>query len=138
MKHKTTSVKLIIIATFLILIVNACKTNEPTIVGVWKPSSLILPEGLKKDVNSVQFINMTFEKSKEICYKFNADGTFEFVSDKDIPGIKGSKGTYKIEGKTMAIDYNNSKQESTIIKLTDTEIQVQSKDSIIVVYERNK
>lgn len=136
MTFKTISLKLIIVSIFLIFTTCACKTNKSTIIGVWKPSKLILTDRLNKDQNRAMFINMTFEKSKEVYYKFNSDGTFAFISDIVIPGIENAKGTYTIKGKTLTINYNSTTQESEIIKLTNTEMQGQSKDSIIVVYEK--
>ena len=136
MTSKTISFKFIFVSIFLILTACACKTRKPTVVGVWKPKELILTENQRKDTNNAMFINMTFEKSKEIYYKFNENGTFEFISDKDIPGLKDAKGTYSVKGTTMTINYNNTKQESEIIKLTDTEMQGQSQDSLIVIYEK--
>lgn len=136
MTFKTVLLKLTLVSAFLIFTTCSCKTNKPTIVGVWKPNKLILNDELNKDQNRAMFINMTFEKSKEIYYKFNSDGTFAFISDKAIPGIENAKGTYTIKGKTLIINYNNTTQESKIIKLTNSEMQGQSKDSIVVFYEK--
>lgn len=136
MEFNTISRKLILVSTFLFFTIYSCKTNKPTIVGVWKPSKLILSKELKKDQNRAMFINMSFEKSKEIYYQFNPDGTFEFISDKVIPGMENAKGTYTIKESYLTIKYNSTTQESEIIKLTNTEMQGQSKDSIIVVYEK--
>lgn len=136
MKPQTTSLKLIIASLFILVTTIGCKTKNVTIVGVWKPKELILPEKQRQDANSAMFINMAFEKSKEVYYKFNSDGTFAFISDKDIPELKDAKGTYSVKGKKLTINYNNTSQESEIIKLTTTEMQGQSKDSVIVVYEK--
>ena len=136
MTPKTTC-KLLIVSTLLIFMTIACKTDNPTIVGVWKPSKLILSDSLKKE-SIATLIEMTFEKSKEIYYKFNSDSTFGFISDKQIPGLEKAKGKYSIKGQILTMDYGNKLQESEIIKLTNTEMEGRSKDGITIIYEKLK
>jgi hypothetical protein len=128
--------KLAFISAILICLAIGCRTSKNSVVGVWKPKEIILPANLVNDSLNNIFIKGAFEQSKDVSYKFNPDGTFTFLADNGIPELQNVKGTYSIKGSILTLNYNDNIQESKIIKLTDKEMRGQSKDSIIIVYEK--
>lgn len=136
--YKVLSNPLIVVFMLGSFLISSCKTEKISIVGIWKPTTLILPEKVKNDSNRALFINMAFDKSKEFYYKFNSDGTFNYVSETSNINLSNANGTYFVKEKVLTVNYGNTTQESKIIKLTTNEFQAQSKDSLIVIYEKVK
>lgn len=130
--------KLNIIFIVILFISSSCKVEHNPIVGVWKPVTLILPESIKKTQKGADLVYMTFEQSKDIYYHFHPDSVFSLESPKDMTGFKDAIGTYSVKGNKISINIYNAVLKSDIIKLTNTEMHVQSTDSITIIYEKVK
>lgn len=110
--------------------------RENTIVGVWKPSVLILPESIKKNEKQAQMLFVTFEQSQDMLYHFHADSTFTLESSADGKGFQDAAGTYSLNGNAVEIKIYNTVLKSDIVKITTKEMKVISPDSVIIIYER--
>lgn len=110
--------------------------RENTIVGVWKPSVLILPENIKKNEKQAQMVFVTFDQSRDMLYHFHADSTFTLESSTDGKGFQDAEGTYSLNGNAIAIKIYNTVLTSDIIKISEKEMKVMSPDSVIIIYER--
>ncbi len=130
--------KLIVILAVTLFLTSSCKVEHSSIVGVWKPVTLILPESAKKSEKESSLVFMTFDQSKDMLYHFHADSTFTLEPLKDTPGFDDAKGTYTVIDNAIAINIYNTVLKSNIVKITDREMHVQSPDSVIIVYERLK
>lgn len=123
---------------FILLLTTSCKVEENSIVGIWKPVTIILPESVQKIKSKSDVIFMTFEQSKDMYYHFHADSTFSLESPKESIGFEDAKGTYTVKGNAIAINIYSTVLKSDIIKLTKNEMHVQSTDSVTIIYERVK
>ncbi|MFY9310802.1 MAG: DUF5004 domain-containing protein [Bacteroidia bacterium] len=130
--------KLVVTMVSILFLTSSCKVEQSTIVGVWKPVTLILPESIKKTKAESDYIFMTFNQSKDILYHFHADSTFTLESQKDAVGFQDAKGKYSMTGNAIAISIYNTVLKSNIVKLTEREMHVQSTDSVTIIYERLK
>jgi hypothetical protein len=128
--------KLTIALIITLFITSSCKVERNSIVGVWKPVTMILPEKMKKNERESKTVYMTFEQSKNMLYHFHADSTFSLEAPKDEKGFQEAAGTYSIKGRSIAISIYNTILKSDIVKLTDKEMHVQSTDSITIIYEK--
>lgn len=116
----------------------SCKVERTTMVGVWKPSVLILPPVMQtaEKVQQAKMITQTFEQSKDMLYHFHADSTFTLESLKGESGFQDAAGKYSVVGNTVAISIYNTILKSDIVKLTEKEMYVKSTDSVTIIYER--
>lgn len=122
----------------ILFLTSSCKVEHNSIVGVWKPVTLLLPESVKNSKSEADLVFMTFEQSKDILYHFHADSTFTLESQKEAEGFQDAKGKYSVINNAIAINIYNTVLRSNIVKLTDKEMHVQSTDSVTIVYERVK
>lgn len=122
----------------ILFLTSSCKVEHNSIVGVWKPVTLLLPESVKNSKSESDLVFMTFEQSKDILYHFHADSTFTLESQKEEAGFQDAKGKYSVINNAIAINIYNTVLRSNIVKLTDKEMHVQSTDSVTIVYERVK
>ena len=117
----------------------SCKVEQKdSIVGVWKPVTLILPESVKKSKADSNLIFMTFEQSKDMLYHFHADSSFSLESSKPSENFNDAKGTYSLNGNAIAINIYNTVLRSNIVKINNVEMHVQSNDSVTIIYEKLK
>lgn len=116
----------------------ACAPKGPSVVGVWQPTSLILTDELLKQPDRAKLINQTFDLSKNTYYHFKADNSFALESEKEDPNLKGAVGTYQFDGKSIVINMYNTKLQSDIVKLSETEMQVKSSNEATIVYTKIK
>ena len=124
------------IFVFFIILIFSCKSGNPTIVGVWQPVSMELPENIKNDPEKAKSSNLMFEQSKFMSYHFHSDSSFSLKVGQDIPELQNIKGTYSVRGKAITINFNTMKLQSEIAKLTDDEMQIKSEDNSIIFYKK--
>lgn len=127
---------LFVLATLFTLL--SCSPKGPSIVGVWKPTSMVLPDDVLKQPEKAKLINQTFELSKNTYYHFKDDNSFALESEKEDPNLKDATGTYSMDGNKVVIDIYNTKLHGEIIKLTDTEMHVKSTDQATIIYTKIK
>ena len=123
---------------FILLLTTSCKVEEQSIVGVWKPVTIILPESVLKIKSKSDVIFMTFEQSRDMYYHFHSDSTFSLESPKESIGFEDAKGIYTVKGNAITINIYSTVLKSDIIKLTKNEMHVQSTDSVTIIYEKVK
>lgn len=130
--------KIIFLLLTILFFTSSCKVERITMVGVWKPSVLILPPIMqtKDKMQQAQMITQTFEQSKDMLYHFHADSSFTLESLKGESGFQDAAGRYSVVGKTVAISIYSTVLKSDIVKLTEKEMHVKSTDSVTIIYER--
>jgi hypothetical protein len=135
---KTFSVRAIAVVLLLSLFFYSCQPQGSSLVGVWKPDSLILSEGIKNQPDQLKLVSMTFELSKNTYYHFHNNNSFTLESEREDPNLKDAIGSYTVDGTKISIIMSNTKLSSNIIQLTDSVMYVKSSDQVTIKYKKIK